>query len=209
MYPINSKSRRYAAEREREAGSLSLTQVRAARRLREEERAFINYLLRERRIGPLRVWSGVLGRLLLRIVGVVGPGLGAMRTAVSRAVDILVGVSLGRARPRRILFVSRTVADALETGGIPNWRRRWWRGFVSLIKREREAVESEALAVPNETDGNGERLPCKRAARARDTRFPPRKQSRNRRTASLLTGRNRDTSRSRTTRTTTSRARCH
>jgi len=139
-------------------GSLSLAQVRAARRLREEEKAFINYLLRERRIGPLRVWSGVLGRLLLRIVGVVGPGLGTMRTTVSRAVDILVGVSLGRARPRRILFVSRTVADALETGGIPNWRRRWWRGFVSLIKREREAVESEALAVPNETDGNGETL---------------------------------------------------
>lgn len=121
-------------------------------------KAFISYLLRERRIGSLRVWSGVLGRLLLRIVGVIGPGLGTMRTAVSRAVDILVRVSLGRAWPRRILLVSRAVTHALEAGGIPNWRRRWWRGFVSLIKGEREAVESEALAVPNGTSRNGERV---------------------------------------------------
>lgn len=112
-------------------------------------KGFINYLLRERGIGPLRVWSGVLGWLLLRIVGVVGPGLGAMRTAVSRVVTILVGVSFRCARPRRILLVSRPVTDALEAGGIPNWRGRRWRSFVSLIKREREAVESEALAVSN------------------------------------------------------------
>lgn len=85
----------------------------------------------------------------------IGPGLGAMRTAVSRVVDILVGVSFGRARPRRVLLVSWAVTHALEAGGIPNWRRRWWRSFVSLIKREREAVESEVLAVPNGTDGYG------------------------------------------------------
>jgi len=121
----------------------------------ENEEGFINYLLRERGIWPLRVWSGVLRWLLLRIVGIVGPGLGAMRTAVSRAVAILIGVSLRRARPRRILLVSRPVAHALETGGIPNWRRRRRRGFVSLIKREREAVESEALAVSNGTDRYG------------------------------------------------------
>ena len=47
-----------------------------------EEGCFTSYLLRECRIGPLRVWSGVLGRLLLRIVGVIGPRLGAVRTAV-------------------------------------------------------------------------------------------------------------------------------
>lgn len=76
-----------------------------------------------------------------------------MRAAMSRAVDILVGVSLRRARPRRIFLVSRAVTDALETGGISNWRRRRWRGFVSLIKGQREAVESEALAVSNGTDG--------------------------------------------------------
>lgn len=117
-----------------------------------EKKGFINYLLRERGIGPLRVWSGVLGRLLLRIVGVVGPGLGAMRAAVPRAVALLIGVSFGRARPRRILLVSRPVAHALETGGIPNWRRRRWRGFVPLIERQREAVEAEALAVPERKD---------------------------------------------------------
>lgn len=104
------------------------------------------------------MWSRVLGWLLLRIVGVVGPGLGAVRTAVSRAVDILLGVSLGRARPRRILLVSRAVTHALEAGGIPNWRRRRWRGFVSLIKWEREAVESEALAVPIMADKTGTSL---------------------------------------------------
>jgi len=121
-------------------------------RFAENKEGFTSYLLRERGIGPLRVWSGVLGRLLLRIVGVIGPGLGAVRTAVSRAVDILVGVSFGRAWPRRIFLVSRAVTYALETGGIPNWRRRWWRCFVSLIKRKREAVESEVLAVSNETN---------------------------------------------------------
>lgn len=123
--------------------------------LRETKRDFTSYLLRERGIGPLRVWSGVLGWLLLGIVGVIGPGLGAVRTAVSRAMDILVGVSFGCAWPRRILFVSGAVTHALEAGGIPNWRRRWWRSFVSLIKREREAVESKVLAVPNGTDGYG------------------------------------------------------
>jgi len=44
----------------------------------ENEEGFISYLLRERGIGPLRVWSGVLSWLLLRIVGVIGPGLGAV-----------------------------------------------------------------------------------------------------------------------------------
>lgn len=121
-------------------------------RFTKNKEGFISYLLRERGIGSLRVRSGVLSWLLLRIVGVVGPGLGAMRAAVSRAVDILVGVSLRRARPRRIFLVSRAVTHALETGGIPNWRRRRWRGFVSLIKGQREAVESEALAVSNRTD---------------------------------------------------------
>lgn len=122
-------------------------------RFTKNKEGFISYLLRERGIGPLRVRSGVLGWLLLRIVGVVGPGLGAMRAAMSRAVDILVGESLRRAWPRRIFLVSRAVTHALETGGIPNWRRRRWRGFVSLIKGQREAVESEALAVSNGTDG--------------------------------------------------------
>lgn len=122
-------------------------------RFAKNKEGFISYLLRERGIGSLRVRSGVLSWLLLRIVGVVGPGLGAMGTAVSRAaVDILVRVSLRCARPRRIFLMSRAVTHALKTGGIPNWRRRRWRGFVSLIKGQREAVESEALAVSNGTD---------------------------------------------------------
>lgn len=143
--------------------------MRRNERFAENEEGCTSYLLRERGIGPLRVWSGVLGRLLLRIVGVIGPGLGAVRTAVPRAVDILVGVSFGRARPRRILLVSRAVTHALEARGIPNWRRRWWRSFVSLIKREREAVESEVLAVPNGTDGYGN-VAVKVAGALRDSR---------------------------------------
>lgn len=124
----------------------------------KNKEGFISYLLRESGVGSLRVRSSVLSWLFLRIVGVVGPGLGAMRAAVSRAVDILVGVSLRCARPRWIFLMSRAVTHTLETGGIPDWRRRRWRGFVSLIKGQREAIESNALAVSNETNSYVETL---------------------------------------------------
>lgn len=108
----------------------------------------IRYLLRERRIGPLRVRSGVLGRLLLRVVGVIGPRLGSMWSAVAWAVNILVGVSLWRARPRRVLLVTGAIADAFEARRVSDWRCWRRRRFVSFIERERVTVESKTLAIP-------------------------------------------------------------
>lgn len=99
--------------------------------------------------------SGVLGWLLLRIIGVIGPGLGTMGSAVMAcAVNVLVRVSLRRAGPGRVFLVAGPIADAFEAGRVPD-RRRWrWRRFVSLVEREREAIKSEALAVPVPTEKN-------------------------------------------------------
>lgn len=75
-----------------------------------------------------------------------------MGSAVPGTVNVLVGVSLRRARPRRILLVSGPIADPFEAGRVSD-RRRWrWRRFVSFIERKRVAVESEALAVPVPTN---------------------------------------------------------
>lgn len=121
----------------------------------KEKTERIRHLLRERRIGPLRVRSGVLGWLLLRIIGVIGPGLGTMGSAVMAcAVNVLVRVSLRRAGPGRVFLVAGPIADAFEAGRVSD-RRRWrWRRFVSLVEREREAIKSEALAVPVPTKKN-------------------------------------------------------
>lgn len=92
--------------------------------------------------------SGVLGRFLLRVIGVIGPGFGTMGSAVPRPVNILVGMSLGRARPRRVLLVAGSVADTFEARRVSD-RRRWrWRCLVSFVERERVTVESKALAIP-------------------------------------------------------------
>lgn len=59
---------------------------------------------------------------------------------------------LWRARPRRVLLVAWPIADSFEAGRISD-RRRWrWRRFVSLAEGQRVAVESEALAVPAQTE---------------------------------------------------------
>lgn len=92
--------------------------------------------------------SGVLGRFLLRVIGVIGPGFGTMGSAVPRPVNILVGMSLGRARPRRVFLVAGSVADTFEARRVSD-RRRWrWRCLVSFVERERVTVESKALAIP-------------------------------------------------------------
>lgn len=63
--------------RQTDAGYIDIRGKFSRRRQR-----WIRHLLRERRIGPLRVRSGVLGRLLLRVVGMIGPGFGTMGSAV-------------------------------------------------------------------------------------------------------------------------------
>lgn len=107
-----------------------------------------SYLLRERGIGPLGMRSGVLGRFLLRIIGVIGPWFGTMGSAVSRPVNILVGMSLGRARPGWVFLVAGPVADTFEARRVSD-RRRWRRRcLISFVERERVTVESKALAIP-------------------------------------------------------------
>lgn len=78
-----------------------------------------------------------------------------MGSAVPRPVNILVGMSLGRARPGRIFLMAGPVADAFEARRVSD-RRRWWRRcLVSFIERERVTVESKALAVPVGSNDGG------------------------------------------------------
>lgn len=78
-----------------------------------------------------------------------------MGSAVPRPVNILVGMSLGRARPGRVFLVAGPVADAFEARRVSD-RRRWWRRcLVSFIERERVTVESKALAVPVGSNDGG------------------------------------------------------
>lgn len=78
-----------------------------------------------------------------------------MGSAVPRPVNILVGMSLGRARPGRVFLVAGPVADAFEARRVSD-RRRWWRRcLISFIERERVTVESKALAVPVGSNDGG------------------------------------------------------
>lgn len=83
------------------------------------------------RMMSLHEWPRVCDKLLLRVVCMLCPRLGAMRTASGRSTKSLRRFSSRGHGPRWKLFVSRSVLDTLKTGRISNrrcWRRR---SFVS------------------------------------------------------------------------------